>query len=773
MPDDPLDLRMPLVAACGWAGGLAGFVRGWVPLALAALTVGLAVALFALGGARPERRRMLLLAVAAGLSATAVAGVTVLRLERVAVGPVPSLARSGAYAEVRGVLTSDARVFSGSNSSFVVQRIRVEEVRSRGRVWQTRVPVLVLSAKSEAPPPELGSRVHLTGLLRVSDDPGDAATLHQRGEVQILASPRVWWRGAAAVRAALRASVERWPADVRALVPALVVGDDLAMSPTLISDFRSVGLTHLTAVSGTNLTLLIGALLVMARWMGVRGRGLYVVGAVGIAGFLVLARAEPSVLRAAAMGVVGLVGMGQRGRCRGGRALGVAVLGLLLLDPMLGVSIGFVLSVSATAGIVYAGPPLRTALAAWAPGWLAEAIAVPTVAQLACTPLVAAISGQVSLAAVAANLAAAPAVGPATVFGLLGGVSGVLHSGLGTVMGAVAGASAWWIVLVAHSGAALPHASITWHASAGPVALLAVLSLAALAAAPRVLRHWPVALLTAAGLAAAVLLTPPVPGWPPPGWVFAACDVGQGDGLVLNAGGGAGVVIDAGPDPGLIDRCLRRLDIDRVPLLVLTHFHADHADGLAGVLRGREVEAIDVTALAVPADRVAAVQALARAAGVSVAVADYAATRQLGDVRLQVVGPARVPSLAGVDDGSGPNNASIVLVAEVGGVRLLLTGDIEPSAQATLARTVAGLQVDVLKVPHHGSRFQDLAFLTSLGARWAVISVGADNDYGHPSPDTVAALEEAGQEVLRTDRLGDILVLGEAAGGVVRARDFE
>ncbi|MFZ2503398.1 MAG: ComEC/Rec2 family competence protein, partial [Nocardioides sp.] len=145
----------------------------------------------------------------------------------------------------------------------------------------------------------------------------------------------------------------------------------------------------------------------------------------------------------------------------------------------------------------------------------------------------------------------------------------------------------------------------------------------------------------------------------------------------------------------------------------------------------------------------------------------------LGDVRLQVVGPARVPSLAGVDDGSGPNNASIVLVAEVGGERLLLTGDIEPSAQATLARTVAGLQVDVLKVPHHGSRFQDLAFLTSLGARWAIISVGADNDYGHPSPDTVAALEEAGQEVLRTDQLGDILVLGTADGGVVRARDFE
>jgi len=100
-----------------------------------------------------------------------------------------------------------------------------------------------------------------------------------------------------------------------------------------------------------------------------------------------------------------------------------------------------------------------------------------------------------------------------------------------------------------------------------------------------------------------------------------------------------------------------------------------------------------------------------------------------------------------------------MLLAQVRGVRLLLAGDVEPPGQEAIARSVPGLTVDVLKVPHHGSRFQDLPFLTSLGARVALVSVGEDNDYGHPAPDTLAALEAAGVGVLRTDRGGDLVVL--------------
>ncbi len=124
---------------------------------------------------------------------------------------------------------------------------------------------------------------------------------------------------------------------------------------------------------------------------------------------------------------------------------------------------------------------------------------------------------------------------------------------------------------------------------------------------------------------------------------------------------------------------------------------------------------------------------------------------------------ARSPRL--VADGDGANDASVVLLVEVDGARLLLTGDIEPPAQAGLGRAVADLRVDVLKVPHHGSRAQDMEFLTSLGARVALVPVGKDNGYGHPAPELLAALTEGGTRVLRTDTSGDLAVV-QVDGGL-------
>ena len=354
----------------------------------------------------------------------------------------------------------------------------------------------------------------------------------------------------------------------------------------------------------------------LARWLGVRARGLVVVGLVGVVGFVLVARSEPSVLRAAVMGSVALVGMGADGRARGARALGAAVLLLVLVDPWLADAPGFALSVLASAGIIWLAPGWRDRLARWAPRWVAEAVSVPLAAQLACTPLVAAVSGQVSLVAVVANLAAAPAVAPATVLGLAGGVAGLGLPAAGRLVAAPAAWCAGWIIAVATHSAALPVAAVAWSARPVALALLTLLCVLAALLAGAVLARPVTALAAGLVMVIAVLVRPPTlgwltPGWPPEGWVMVACDVGQGDGLVLDAGEHRAVVVDTGPDPAPMDACLRRLGVTEIPLLVLTHFHADHVGGLAGALHGRQVGRIEVTDLDDPAQGAREVRDLA------------------------------------------------------------------------------------------------------------------------------------------------------------------
>ncbi|MBI2245600.1 MAG: ComEC/Rec2 family competence protein [Nocardioides sp.] len=754
----PPDLRMLLLGGVAWGAALAARALGWWVLP-AALGIGLVAWPLARGRGRAAVRTTAAVVVVAA----AVGAVAVLRLDQVAHSPVARLAQEGAAVRLVGTVTSDPRRTEGRFGEVVTVRLDVREVTGRGATYALVAPVLVLADDDWADLP-LGATVTGSGRLSVAEGGDLAAVLGARGPPEVVDDPDGWWDAAAAVRGSIRGAVAHRPDAQRALVPALVDGDDAALDEALAEDFRTTGLTHLLAVSGTNLTLVVGFVLVLARWCGVRGRLLYAVGALGIVGFVLLARTEPSVLRAAVMGAVALFAMGPEGRERGSRALGVAVLALLLVRPDLAASAGFTLSVLATAGILLLAPGWRDALARWLPRWVAEAIAVPAAAQLACTPVVAAISGQVSLVAVAANLAAAPVVGPATVLGLGGGLAGLVWEPAGRLLGTLAGWCVGWLVVVATRGARLPSAALGWGTGAVALALLTLVVVAIALAGPLLLRRRFTGLGCCALLVATVLVRLPTPGWPPDGWILVACDVGQGDALVLNAGPHAAVVVDAGPDPTLVDACLDRLDIDSVPLVVLTHFHADHVDGLPGVLDGRTVGAIETTRLLDPPVGVTEVADALAGTGLATGPAPYGATRHVGAVSFQVLWPPADSPTVGPGDGSTANEASVVLLVEVRGVRILLSGDVEPEGQAALARALPGLRVDVLKVPHHGSRYQDEDWLLSLGARVALVSVGADNDYGHPSAEILAPLEAAGVRVLRTDRDGDLAVLADRDG---------
>ncbi len=745
-----------MVGTAAWLGVLAtGWTRTW--LLVAALGTGVVL----VHVVRRRGRRAAVTALAALLVGGAAACAALLQQAAVVTSPVAALAQERAAVSLSGRVVSDPRPVRSPYGEQVLVRLRVDHVHGRGAAHDVRSPVLVLgeAAGGGWSDVRLGERVRTSGRLAPADDPDLAGLLTGARPPERVSSPDPWWTGAAAVRASIRDAVRERPADQRALVPALVVGDDAALDPQLADDFRATGLTHLLAVSGTNLTLVVGFLLVLARWCGVRGRWNHLVGAVGIIGFVLLARTEPSVLRAAVMGAVALLALGVGGRRRAVRGLGVAVTVLLLVQPALATSAGFALSVLATAGIVVLAPGLRDAMSRWLPRWLAEAVAVPTAAQLACTPVVAAISGEVSLVAVAANLLVAPVVGPATVLGLAGGLVGLVADPVGAALGFLAGACVAWIITVARTGAGLPAAAVSW--GSDPVSLLVLSGLCAalMLLLPLLLRSRRRGLTVAALMVLAVVVRPPALGWPADGWVMAMCDVGQGDALVIRAAPDAAVVVDTGPEPEAVDACLDRLGVEVVPLLVLTHFHADHVDGLAGVLAGREVGVVEVSPVLDPSGGVEEVGRTAAAAGVPVRTAVQGTTRRIGSVTLQNLYPGDSAVRTPPGDGSSANDGSIVLLIDVDGLRLLLTGDLEPPGQAALARLLPDVDVDVLKVPHHGSRFQDVDVLASFRAEVALVSAGVDNDYGHPSPELVETLTASGSEVWRTDEHGDVLVL--------------
>jgi competence protein ComEC len=385
---------------------------------------------------------------------------------------------------------------------------------------------------------------------------------------------------------------------------------------------------------------------------------------------------------------------------------------------------------------------------------LAESVAVAAAAHVVTAPVIAALSGRVSLVAVPANVLAEPAVAPATVLGFGAALVAPEAVTPARLLADLAGWPCRWLVGVADRFGAVDGAAVPWPDGTGGGLLLVVVGATLwLLARGRRAR----ALLAGAGLICGLVQVPlraATSAWPPPRWAFVACDVGQGDGLVLRAGPGAAVVIDTGPDPVLMQRCLDSLGITEVPLLAVTHDHLDHLGGLAAVFRGRRVGAVVTGPLAEPATGAAALQEQARAHRLVVRVPAPATALRVGAVRLDVLGPAS----AFTGTRSDPNNSSLVLRATVQGMRILLPGDAEVEAQHALLQAGIDLRADVLKVPHHGSAYSDPRFLAAVHARLAVISVGLHNDYGHPSPLLLAEMQRLGVPVLRTDLDGDIAV---------------
>jgi competence protein ComEC len=398
-------------------------------------------------------------------------------------GPVPRLAARHSEVEVIARLVRDpVAVTTLSGSPLTLTDATVTSVLSAG--WHPAdSPVLVLSYGSGWLGLLPGQRVEASGKFsppRRGDDV--AAVLDARGPPQPIGRPPWWQRLAGGVRLALRGAARGLPADERGLLPGLVDGDVSAVPPSMHTDLQLTGLTHLEAVSGENVSIVLAVTLAVARSIGLRRRARIVISALALLGFVVLARPSPSVLRAAVMGGIVLMALAAGRKVAALPTLAAAVLVLVCVDPFLARSIGFVLSVCATAALLTLAPAWTERLARHLPRGIAATIAVPAAAQLACTPVLLLAFGQLTPYAVPANLLAAPAVAPATVLG-------VICAGLASVSAPLGVPVAWLgalptalIAVVARVFANLPAAGLRWHGGwASDLAVTVVAGAAALA----------------------------------------------------------------------------------------------------------------------------------------------------------------------------------------------------------------------------------------------------------------------------------------------------
>ncbi|QJU53015.1 ComEC/Rec2 family competence protein [Herbiconiux sp. KACC 21604] len=725
-----------------------------------------------------------------------------------------------------------------------------------------RSPVLAFTEVDDPETLRIGAVLTARGTLTAVEPGGSREFLFfGRGAAEVVSPPEWWLDWADQVRSSFRTSVEHLPGDGRKLLTGLAIGDDRQVSDELTEAMTVTGLTHLTAVSGANCAVVVGTAVLVAGALGASRRLRLVGGLVTLALFVVLVTPEPSVLRAATMATIVLVATLFGRPAAGLPPLFLSVVVLLAVDPWLARSAGFALSVLATAGLLLLTRPLATFAERVMPRWLALAVAVPVAAQLACQPVLFLLSPQLTPYTVPANLLAEPAAAAVSVLGLGVCLLGVLAPGLAAVAAWLPWVPSAWIGAVARFFAGLPLAVVPLPDSllAASVAVLLLGAIVFCIAAAR--RHRVATRLVAGGCAVAVVVSVGLAAGGvvardtaiPPGWVIAACDIGQGDAVLLRSADRVALV-DVGPDPDPLEECLSRLRIDHIDLLVLTHYDRDHVGGLDAVI-GRVS-----TALVGPPDGAADTHLLDRLeqggahlvdgtrglhgdlgsfhwavlwphphtrlhgndASVTVLFTGPLSALFLGDLGESAqsslltaspllptttssppppnpAGPAAplVPAESSLTaagrivpatfDASSPSPAGIFVPATVDMSPPFALGPLVPAALDASSQNAAGPvlasglrgspqgatlaaglpeHVDVVKVSHHGSADQSDRLYAHISARLGLISVGADNTYGHPTDRLLALLARTGTQPFRTDTMGliTVSVSGPASG---------
>jgi competence protein ComEC len=739
----------------------------FAPLTLLALGLVGGIGLVAIAPGRRGAVAGAWLALLAASGALAGLGLGAMRLAAIEAGAYAG--EVGSAVDVRGFVTATPHREEG--------KVALRVSTSAGR--------LLVEAREPLGDVPVGSEVEASGTLR-RPRPWEAGFLARAGIGMVLDAPhlRVTGRSRGGLAGFVDGVRDRASAALGAGTPpagaellrGFVLGEDDRIDDATVQDFRRSGLAHLLAVSGENIALLALLAVPILALLGVplRARLTGVLALIGL--YVLVTGAGASIQRAGAMGAaVIFAALAGRPRSRWYVVL-LAAFATLIVNPLATGDPGWQLSFAAVAGIMLMAAPIRDSLL---PGrgrhaspirrLLAEGAGVTVSATLATTPLIAIDFGTASLTTLPANLLALPAVAPVMWLGMLVAALGQVPGLPVEPLTALAGALAGYVAQVAHWLGSPPWAQVT-APPAGvvlPASAVGAAGLVTLIAARRRRRHLRPRRASIGALAVLVLAVLAVAGPPSPGPGVSArspglrvivLDVGQGDAILLDPAHGAPILVDGGPRGDEIASKLAAAGVSRLAAALVTHDQSDHARGIEDLLGSFPVDRL------LYGIRPPRLLREARWAGADAVQVAEGSTIASGRLHLEILWPPRELERGAVAQGRDPNTLALVAIARWRGFSILLTAD----AEAEQVPLDPG-PVDVLKVAHHGSVDAGLERLLDRSApRLAVISVGAGNPYGHPTPETLATLAAHRVPVLRTDLDGAIEIDVDGSGWSVR-----
>lgn len=599
----------------------------------------------------------------------------------------------------------------------------------------------------------------VAGLLLIRDT-GTLKVLRSDGGCAVMRSVVFPFRKA--VLAAIDTTVG---GDEGEFLKGLLIGERGGLPVLLKEAFAVSGVAHILAVSGSNVAVVAGALfLLLAVVRCPRPLRPWIL-SVGLLFYMLLTGNQPPVVRATIMALLFLWSRSRNERADPYNVTGAAALLILAFDPLQLFDVGFQLSFLAVLSLVHVFPRFRALYAGvrgavWyrrvALGAL-DLVALTLAATLGTLPVTAAVFGRVSVIGLLANVLVVPASGVAVLLGMTVVAASFAWSWLGAVYGETLRLLLHWTLAVVEAAGSVPFAAIDTYqfAAVDAIPYFAVLALVIHLRPPATARRLAVTCVCALALWTFLPrnIVPPFAG------NVLRCtvlDVGQGDAILLQFPGGSTMLVDTGPPGGASDAgrkvivpFLSRLGVGRIDVLVLTHGHDDHTGGLRSLVR-----TFPVGRILLPAESL--VSLLPDRARDRFSIVSAGDSLSIGGAKVYVLAPSRAaaPSEAGAG-----NEASVVLKVVYGRTVILLTGDEDASHELVMASAYGDfLHADLLKVGHHGSLgASSVEFLDAVRPRYAALSVGRFNRFGHPSADVLSRLEERGILTGRTDDDGALM----------------